>query len=384
MIIHILTILFVVLFWNTSISISCWNKSIVLPLSLVILSYIASLYIIVKGALLFQRSLNSWFSNKTKIEVAKDKCAESILAYITGDEEYGNKLWKEAAKYLSQDKLFLLLGLVNVRFSSEVANECVQKLPGCSLIAEYFSKSEKSLCESSSNSIVYSKSDLADIVAEYQSPWAFRALIGHYLNNDEPVAADDVLKRYAKSDNKLSGQEWKHLKARVFAKEAELETNKANKMKLLRKANRLDKSFGVLELVKYHKSRKEFTKARKCIEEAWPYTPSVKLGKIYTELDEFDNIPIHKFQHAKALSKLNENHPISHILVATYAMESELWAIALEYLNKFKQNYPALACMLLARLEAKKSGNSSKMWQNIEKAFVLIAQSENIDVDGIV
>jgi len=355
-----------------------------LPLSLVILSYIASLYVIVKGALLFQRSLNSWFSNKTKIEVAKDKCAESILAHITGDDVYGNKLWKEAAKYLSQDKLFLLLGLVNVRFSNEIADECLQKLPGCSLIAEYFSKSEKSLCESSSNSIVYSKSDLVSIIAEYQSPWAFRALIIHYLNNDEPIAADDVLKRYAKSDNKLSGQEWKHLKARVFAKEAEQERDKANKMKLLRKANRLDKSFGVLELVKYHKSRKEFAKARKCIEEAWPYTPTVKLGKIYTELDEFDNIPIHKFQHAKALSKLNENHPISHILVATYAMESELWAIALEYLNKFKQNYPALACMLLARLEAKKSGNSSKMWQNIEKAFVLIAQSENIDVDGIV
>ena len=71
-------------------------------------------------------------------------------------------------------------------------------------------------------------------------------------------------------------------------------------------------------------------------------------------------------------------------MVATYAMESELWAIALEYLNKFKQNYPALASMLLARLESKKSGDNTKIWKNIEKAFVLVAQAENLDVEGIV
>ena len=322
-------------------------------------------------------------NNKTKIEGAKDKCAEAMLAYITGDAEYGDRLWQEASKYLSHDKLFALLGVINVRFSREVAAECLQKLPGCSLICEYFRNLTVVDVEESCANLVYSKSNLANIIAEYQAPWAFRALITHYLSNNEPIAADDVLKQFAKSD-RLQPGEWRVLKAKIFAKEAALEEDKARKMKFYRKANRLDKSVAVFELAKYYKSKKEFAKARRCIEDAWTQVPSIKLGKLYAELDEFDTIPIHKFQHARELCKLNEDHPISHILVATYAMESELWALALEYLNKFKQKYQALAFMLLARLESKKTGDNTKIWKNIEKAFVLVAHAENLDVDSIV
>lgn len=394
MIIHILTILFVILFWNTTITINGFNKNIVLPFSLVIVSYMVSVYILVKFLWLFSTFKNTLFNNKTKIEAAKEKCAEAMLAYIVGDTQYGVKLWQDAKKYLSQDKLFLLLSLINSKFSQDNAEASLQMLPGCSLIKEYFSAfnpnnikdSKRNVEESSESSYsndIYSKSQLINVIEEYKSPWAYKMLIEYHLNHNEFDEADNILKQLVKNHFALRS-EWKALKARIFLKEANSMNEKEKQIKLLRKANRLDKTVAVYELAKYYKKRKELAKARKIIEDAWPVVPSIKLGKLYVELDEFDTIPIHKFQHARALCELNEDHPVSHILVATYAMESELWAIAVEYLNKFKQRYPILAFMLLARLEASKSGNNVKVWKNIEKAFVLIAQEQNLDIEGIV
>lgn len=390
MIIHILTILFVVLFWNTSVTINGFGKTFAFPFSLAILTYVVSLYLIIKSFLVFKNLKNTWFSNKSNIEKAKENCAEAMLSYIAGDVDHGSKLWQKASQYLSQDKLFVLLSAVNAKFYEDNnIRDCIKEVPGCGLISEYYKEFIKpidkiDMIRSSNSSLSqYSKTELLNIVKEYKSSWAYKELVEIYLNNAQIKLAEDMLKQFAKSDN-VSTNEWRILRAKIFMKEAEQERKIDKKYKLWRKANRLDPTFAVFDLAKYYKQNEDLYKARKIIEAAWQVAPSIRLGKFYTELDDFDTIPIHKFQHARMLSGLNEDHAISHILVATYAMESELWAIALEHLNKFKEKYPALACMLLARLEANKSGNSVKVWKNIERAFVLVAQDANLDVDSIV
>lgn len=375
MIIYVLTIFFVAIFWHFPVNINCFNQNFVLPFSLIVLLYLLSIYIVIKFVSFFKALFNSLFNNQTKIDKAKEKCINAMFEYIKGDKEVSKRLWKEAQKHLSQDKLFILLNLINADFSDK---EQKLDISGGEIIRNYFSN----LLNQPNENIAHSEAELIDIIQKYKSPWAFRALINHYIINSDYVLAADALKQFARS-RLLEAAEWRVLRANIFMQEAKEEKDKTKHMNLLRKANRLDKSVAVFELASYHKGEKNFEQARSLIENAWPYIPSIKLGKLYIELDN-DVIPIHKFQHARKLYKHNKDHPISHILVATYAMESELWAISFEYLNKFKKSYPALAYMLLARLERNKSGDTTKVWNNIEKAFALVAQSENLDVHNIV
>ena len=55
MIIHIITILFVILFWNSPVDITCFKKHVSLPLSLVILLYVLSVFSIFKFLSLFTK-----------------------------------------------------------------------------------------------------------------------------------------------------------------------------------------------------------------------------------------------------------------------------------------------------------------------------------------
>lgn len=374
MIIHVLIILFLVVFWNTSVDIACCGSALSLPISLVAFVYMLSIYLIFKAFFFVRKFSGRVFDTQTKVAAAKEKCVSAMFSYVGGDVAYGKSIWQDAEKMLKDDELFILLSIANARYYPEAAYANAEKLgQSGSIIQDAFVNKQRE----------YSKSTMIDLLDKHKMPWAFRGLIHHYLMNSEVAQAEATLKQFWQS-GKLSTQEWRQLKALIFMKEAEKTSNSEQKFKLYRKANRLDKSQAVFEMVKYYRKHRDITKARKLIEESWASRPSIKLGKIYVELDEFDIIPIHKFQHVRELAKYNENHPITHLLVATYAMESELWAIAVEYLNKFKEQYPALGSILIARLEFEKSGNGTKVWENIEKAFVLMAKEESLDVDSIV
>ncbi len=374
MIIHIITILFVVLFWNTNVDIVCFKKQVSLPLSLVILSYILSVFSIFKGLSLFTKFSNQFVTEKKRIEEAKTWCMEAIVAYAGADAEKGRQLWQQSSQILEKDILFQLLSLANAKYDPESANVAAYKIGSAGILVKKFFEGSDA---------THSKTELLSLLSQYKLPWIFRALIKYNLEKDNYRAANVVLKQFFVSGNLLS-DEWKELKAQILYKEAMTEENQSRQIRLYKKANKLDPKVSVFELVKHFKERGELAKSKRLIEEVWPIMPSIKLGKMYVELDESDIIPIHKFQHARALGQLNENHPISHILIATYAVESELWAIAYEYLNKFKQIYPELALILLARLESTKSGSSTKIWENIEKAFILIAQKEKLDIKSII
>lgn len=376
MIIHILVVLIAALFWNKTIVVIYGGHKIIMPIVLVMVLYGASIYFIFKCFFLLKRFSGRFFDSRNKAEAAKEKAVQAMLAYAGGDIAHGHVLWQEASKYLEKDKLFALLSAVNAQFDPTIKKETKQLGGVASLMLAFFNKDAK-LMESCS------KIEVLDILKKYPSPWLYRELIKFNINQNEVEQAEKVLKQFW-NGGYLSLSEWKELRAKIFAQEASFQDDLEQKIKFCRKANRLDKRECALELAVYHKKRREVVKARRIIEDVWPVAPSIQLGRIYMELDEFDTIPIHKFQHARELTKLNENHPISHILVATYAMESELWAIAMEYLNKFQSKYPELGYMLLARLESRKSGNSEKVWKNIEKAFVMMAKKEKLDVDSII
>lgn len=379
MIIHALTILFVVLFWNTSVDIIFLKKNIVLPISIVVLMYVLSIYLVLKVINFFNKFAKKGAFAKDKTKDAKLSCYEAMMAYVGGDVQKGKQLWHDNIQHLATDKLFQLLSLVNAKFYPEGAQEALKLVGnGGIVIKKFFEDSSHVKVESK-----YSKIELMNLLSAFKLPWIFRELIQYNLVHGNFESAHDTLKQFFSTGN-LSSDEWKVLRSQIFLKEAEQEENLSRKIRLYKKANRLNKEAAVYELVKYYKQDGDLDKARLLIEQMWLTAPSIKLGKIYIELNEFDIVPIHKFQHARALGKLNEDHPISHILIATYAVESELWAIAYEYLNKFKEKYPELALILLAKLESTKSGNNNKIWENIEKACVLIAKKDNLDFDHLV
>jgi len=379
MIIQALTILFVVLFWNTSVDIIFLNKNIVLPISIVVLIYVASVYFILKVASWLQKFSRKLALSKDRTQEAKNQCYDAMLAYVGGDVQKGQQLWHDSIQFLSSDKLFQLLSLVNAKFYPDGAQETLKQVGNSGmLITKFFQE-----CSHIKVKTEYSKVDLLNLLQQFKLPWIYRELIQYHLQHGNFNGAHDVLKEFFGTGN-LTNDEWKIFRSQIFLEEAEQEEDLSRKIRLYKKANRINKKAAVDQLVKYYKQSKDLEKARKVVEEIWPILPSIRIGKMYVELDDSDLIPIHKFQHARALGKLNENHPISHILIATYAVDSELWAIAYEYLNKFKEKYPELALILLAKLESRKSGNSIKIWENIEKACVLIAKKDNLDFDCLV
>ena len=88
-------------------------------------------------------------------------------------------------------------------------------------------------------------------------------------------------------------------------------------------------------------------------------------------------------QKAKELEKTNENHPVTHFLLARYAMKADLWALAGKYLGKLKNEMPIVGHMLAARLEHQKNGDTKKVWSNLEKAFLLIAKEESLELSQL-
>lgn len=379
-----LFVLFILSWWPIPSFIGVADYKFEIPLPILILSYFFSFYILVKIVIYLSRFTGKDIALKDKSKRAKEKCIEAMISYVGGDIQKGRELWKECSRALEKDPIFLLLGVQNEKYNPEAAQECSvlmkeieNAFPGLSFFFE------KQIIEKAQGDFGYEFSikTLKKLSQTTSLPWVFRALLQNHLSENNISEALYTLKGFWKSKH-LGIGEWRKLRAKIFLKEAE-NGNSSKKYRLLKKANRLDPQAGVLELAEIYKKDENIAKARKVIESAWKEDPNIKMGNFYIDLDESDIIPIHRFQHAREIAKINEGHPISRILIATYAMEAELWGVAKDYLEKFMQDYPILAHILLARLEQKKNSGSSKIWNNIEKAFLEAAKKENIDADLI-
>lgn len=369
MILYTILMLLTLIWWQKEISILFLDHRFEMPFSVVLIAYITSLFVLVKIINFIKRLSKKDMALRAKAQAAKEKCIEAMLYFIGGDIEGGRILWVEAKKYLEKDPLFLLLCIKNKEFDEQGAYEAANAL------GTAYKSSLKRLVDERK---MLSKENLMKLTNEYSLPWAYRRLIDHYLEISDTIKSEEILQKFWKS-GKLLSSEWKQIRAKIFMKEADFITDAESQYTLWKKANRLNRYEAVFELVQYYR-KNNIEKGRKLIESVWKDIPSIKLGKLYIELDETDLIPIHKFQHAKSLANLNPEHAISNLLLATYAMESELWSIAREALEKFREKYPDLAYILLARLEAKHSNSHTKVWANIEKAFVSAGEREQLDL----
>ena len=371
MLFYLISLFFTFVFWNYSVTLDAGSKLITFPVPILALIYIFACALSFKIYVFFKQFSSSSIALQQKKAKAQEKCLESIIAFIGGNEQHGRELWQEASVFLEKEDLFLLLSVCNAKFLPEYSKKASELLSVSGSQIHGFFKDYSSYKESKSINL------LVELYNNFNLPWVYEELINRYLDQGMFKNAEKVLRKFWQSGS-LSVPLWKSLRAKIFYIKAKSESDFNLRMKLMKRANAFDCSLGVFELVDYYKNT-NLNKARKIIESAWKVCPSIKLGKLYVELDDSDLLPIHKFQHAKELENHNSNSFLSSILVATYAMESSLWAIAKESLLKLEKTHSSVANILMARLEIKKN-NDSKAWERVEKAFIEISNKGDLDL----
>jgi hypothetical protein len=374
MVLYIASLLITFLLWDYSLEVNLSSLSYKIPLPVIIFCYLVSIYIMMRLGFLWNKISSKGIEMNQKSLKAEEKCIEAMVAFVGGDIEEGQKIWEEAARYLEKDTLFLLLSIINGKYLPEYSKLAAHSLSkGGGVLRNFFTNYTR-------YKDTLSFSALLEMANNFNLPWVFEQLIDYYLKQGMIKEAKDSLKKFHRS-GKLSANLWKKLMANIFYAEANL-SDSGSRYNLWKKANRLEPTVAVYELANYYKSH-NLSKARSLIEVVWPIEPSMRLGRLYIEMDDTDTIIIHKFQHARKLANFNPQSPVSNLLLATYAMESNLLSIASDALKIFSKHYPEIGNILFARLEAKKN-NDVKAWENIEQTFTALAKKANLDIESIV
>ena len=239
MIIHFITILLLGYFKGTSVHFMYNAISYQIPVAVIIVGYVFSVFLFLHFPKLFGKCI---FSRCDRKELAKEKCFQAMSAYVSADLKNGRRLWQEAAKDLSNDPLFELLSLMNVHFFPDFADVICAKF-------KYEGEIIKNFCLNSSEIMV--KSDCnSSKVDSFNMPCMFKRLIATDLENKNIEQAKVHLKKFWKS-GKLSFETWKLIRAQIMLLEAKCAKSVSAKISLYKQANKLDRTVAVEELISF-------------------------------------------------------------------------------------------------------------------------------------
>lgn len=198
-----------------------------------------------------------------------------------------------------------------------------------------------------------------------KSEWLAEALFELESRSGNWTAAADALSHMGKLTSMSKGDS-KHARAVVLlgeSYEAEQNGDPVKALKLAEKSFGLDTSFtaAALRLTRMYLDRGNTRKAQGVVEKAWALMPHPDLANLYFRARKADD-GLKKVQAAEKLLSFKPQSPDSHVLVATAALDAELWGQARTHLGAALETglQTRQVFTLMAQLEGQEHGDQEQ------------------------